>query len=297
MQTEICLGTAQFGLSYGITNHLGQVSQSTVRQILEKLSESGISWIDTAQAYGNSEESIGNSLPFNHAFKFISKLSPQSCEAYSYTDIERWEKSFQSTCRNLKVKSIESFLIHSPRDLQKLGSSHLEKWLISLRQRSLVKRLGISIYSNSDLNHLNLDFFDMVQVPLSVYDQRMLNDGTINLLHERGIKVHVRSVFLQGLLLLPSSSWPNWINSKARDHHKSFEELALTKQCELLDLAIGFVKAQKNIEAVVIGLCNLPQLQQLLRVWNTVSLWDGKEWEKWRLDNNSIVNPREWPTK
>ena len=83
MTPQLCLGTAQFGLAYGITNSIGQVSEAAVGQLLDQAGAAGIRWLDTAQAYGNAEAVLGRQLPVAHGFRLISKLPAQSQPEFS----------------------------------------------------------------------------------------------------------------------------------------------------------------------------------------------------------------------
>ena len=135
-----------------------------------------------------------------------------------------------------------------------------------------------------------------MQLPLSIYDQRFLQDGTLAKLRADGTAIHARSLYLQGLLLSPESKWPSWVDPRVRSHHKALEELALERNCRLIDLVLGFAKEQHDLEAVVIGICNLFELKQLLAVWSTPSPWQSREWTQWALEDINILDPRNWPS-
>ena len=238
MTVEICLGTAQFGLNYGITNEFGQVSAAGVSNILSLAHQNNIQFLDTARSYGSSEKAIGSNLPHNHKFRFISKLESQQFDCFDSHNVKLWEESFHKTCANLKSEKLDSFLVHSVNDLSKDGSQYLISWLLGLKERGLVERLGVSIYNSEDLQELPIEILDLVQLPLSLLDQRLLVDGTIDYLHSKKIAIHARSLYLQGLLLTPASKWPNWISRDAINHQYNLEMLAYHNQCmaPLVDL-------------------------------------------------------------
>jgi aryl-alcohol dehydrogenase-like predicted oxidoreductase len=190
---------------------------------------------------------------------------------------------------------LDALLLHSAADLHKPGGEHLREWLRSLRERGLVRRLGVSIYGQAELDGVPPDLLDLVQLPLSLYDQRLLSDGTIAGLRAQGCAVHARSLYLQGLLLSPAVSWPAWVDTSAREHHARLENLAADRGCTLLECALGFARAQQDLEAVVVGLCSRSELVQLLQAWHNPSPWAGKEWSKWSLDKSEILDPRRWP--
>lgn len=295
MTPQICIGTAQFGLNYGITNSGGQVSELEVKHLLSTANELGIHLIDTAQAYGNAESVLGRNLPIGHDFRIISKLPAQSQLSFSNNDIGSWEYNFETTCKSLGVKSIDSFLIHSSADLRKIGAFYLESWLLGLKERGLVRRLGVSIYGAEELKEINPALLDLVQLPLSVFDQRLLNDGTIQSLYSQGVSIHARSIFLQGLLLTPAQNWPRWASDQVRSHQQNLELLAMHNGCQLLDLALNFAKSQKELEAVVVGICNIDQLTQLFGSWSRIASWEEAAWSPWAINDPRVVDPRLWP--
>ena len=294
-QPSLCLGTVQFGLSYGITNSAGQVSEIEVARILMKAEQSDVGWLDTAQAYGNAEDVLGRQLPQGHQLRLISKLPAQPSSGFVAQDVEAWDAAYFNSCRRLGCSSLDSFLLHQPSDLLKPGGRILEAWLLSLRERGLVQRLGVSIYSAADLEGVNPDLLDLVQLPLSLYDQRLLADGTVSRLKAAGTAIHARSLYLQGLLLKPADEWPAWVAGSVRDHHMRLEALADSKGCHLLDLALGFAREQTDLEAVVLGLCTLEELNQLRRAWSGPLHWGKSEWRTWALQEPGILDPRFWP--
>lgn len=295
MKPELCLGTAQFGLAYGITNTAGQVPEAEVAELLSVASESGIRLLDTAQAYGNAEAVIGRNLPAGHGFRVISKLPAQKQSAFSALDAASWEHGLRLSCERLGLKNLDAMLLHSPTDLRKPGSSYFEEWLLGLRSRGLVRRLGLSIYTADDLEGVNPELLDIVQLPLSLFDQRLLQDGTVVNLSSNGIAIHARSLFLQGLLLTPALRWPNWVSEQVRMQQQQLEDLALDRGCSLIDLALGFAKEQTELEAVVLGLCSTAELEELQKSWRKETPWQEDEWRNWALQDTKTIDPRRWP--
>jgi len=272
MTPQLCLGTAQFGLAYGITNAAGQVSESEVAQLLQDAT-SGIRWLDTAQAYGNAESVLGRQLPVGHAFQLISKLPAQPQQRFTAADQPLWEQALQASFERLGLQRLDALLLHAPADLGKPGGEWLQEWLLGLRDRRLVQRLGVSIYGAADLDGVDPALLDMVQLPLSLYDQRLLQDGTLARLRARGTAVHARSLYLQGLLLTPAERWPSWVGPEVRLHHHRLEALALERGCQLIELALGFAQMQADLEAVVIGLCSFRELAELQQAWAAIPPW------------------------
>lgn len=295
MTPQLCLGTAQFGLPYGITNAAGQVPEQEVLALLAEAAAAGLTLLDTAQAYGEAEAVLGRAMPPGHPFRLISKLPAQSQSTFTSDDRRVWEQAFERSCIRLGQPCMDALLLHSAADLRKPGGEHLHGWLLSLRQRGLARRLGVSIYGSADLVGVPTDLLDLVQLPLSLYDQRLLVDGTIARLRAQGCAVHARSLYLQGLLLSPAVRWPAWVDPASRDHHARLECLAADRGYSLLECALGFARTQVDLEAVVLGLCSRNELQQLLQAWGKVSPWQEGEWQMWALQGSGILDPRQWP--
>ena len=295
MTPQLCLGTAQFGLAYGITNAAGQVSEEAVAQLLEQAGNVGIRWLDTAQAYGNAEEVLGRHLPKSHKFQLISKLPAQPQHAFRPQDKELWEQAYQVSCQHMGVECLHSLLLHASADLRKPGGQYLQDWLLGLRERGLVQRIGVSIYAAEDLEGVIPELLDLVQLPLSLFDQRLLQDGTLARLRARGTAIHARSLYLQGLLLKPAAQWPCWVSPAVLAHQEALEALALQRGCRLIDLVLSFARDQTDLEGVVLGVCNVQELRELQAAWSATSPWEESEWRLWALKDPTILDPRRWP--
>jgi aryl-alcohol dehydrogenase-like predicted oxidoreductase len=295
MKPELCLGTAQFGLAYGITNAQGQVPEIEVANLLSQASEDGIRWLDTAQAYGNAEDVLGRNLPAGQSFRVISKLAAQTQPAFTAQDPEAWDQGFLHSCERLGLKSLDALLLHAPTDLSKPGAIYLEEWLLKLRSRGLVQRIGVSIYAAEDLDGVNPALLDLVQLPLSLYDQRLLQNGTLARLRARGTAIHARSLYLQGLLLTPAAQWPRWVSPEVRAHQQALEALADHRGFRMIELALGFAREQTDLEAVVLGVCSVRELRELQQAWAAISPWQQSEWRTWALQDPGILDPRCWP--
>jgi aryl-alcohol dehydrogenase-like predicted oxidoreductase len=299
MTPQLCLGTAQFGMHYGVTNSNGQVDKAEIQNILRYASSSNIIYIDTAQAYGESELLIGTCKPKDVPFQIVSKLTSQAIDLWTYEHLDTLEKSFQLSLQQLQVFSIDSFLMHSANDFRITNSKLLIDWLSSLQSRNLVKRIGVSIYSADDLQNIPLDLFQIVQLPMSIYDQRLLQDGTIKKISDSGIAIHVRSVFLQGLILETYLKWPLFLTHNFKRHHRISEELAFKNNCSMLDLALGFVQSIKEIEAVLVGVTSLKELMEINTSWTSEkSNLRGfpNSYFKFNWNNSHDLDPRYWPT-
>lgn len=294
---ELALGTAQFGLDYGITNQSGQVPEQEVSLILEEAAAAGIRYLDTAQAYGSAETILGKTLPKKHPFKIVSKLPKQNSEPFSAESQKKWERDFQFSLQKMGVNAIEGFLLHNPVDIKRDDAYYLFEWLLTLKERGLVNHLGLSIYEASDLDGISLDWVQLVQLPLSLYDQRLIHDGTIEFLSDMGISIQARSIFLQGLLLSNVEKWPTWIDKSLVEHHTNLVKFAREQELSLLELALAYVVEQSFLESIVVGLTSINELQCLVSSFHKLQkfkVFSTSNTLEWSLDKTEFLDPRKW---
>ena len=285
--TKIALGTAQFGMKYGIANQIGQVSRNEIKSILSFARATTIDTIDTAIAYGNSESRLGESDLTG--FKLVTKLPafPQEC-----ADVSCWlEQEFQASLMRLNVSSIYGLLLHRPDQLLGRSGNSLVKALEHLKARGLVKKIGVSIYSPVELDVLmDTCTIDLVQVPFNLIDRRIYSSGWLQKLYDSGIEVHTRSAFLQGLMLMPFDEipekfkywWPlfdNW-HCWLRDNN-----ISAAKAC------IDFVQSYQQISKVVVGVANFQQLEELIQVEKEPL---DINWPSIECLDEDLINPSNW---
>ena len=297
MVSQLCIGSAQFGLDYGITNQNGIVKKKEVINIFKIAKKNNVKFIDTAQTYNESERVIGRNQHINHFFKIITKLDPKLFNCSSLDLYQNLESGFLKSLKNLKVKSIDSLLLHDHKNLRELNNQIIFNWIESLKERKLINRFGISIYSPEDLIGINLENIDLIQLPFSIYDQRFIENGTIEYLSKNGVSVHIRSIFLQGLLLQVTDLWPENISENFKSHHNRFLKEIYTKKLDLLEEIMRAPFFCKGVEAVVIGVTNAFEFEQIVSNWIKFNSNENQEIIKtkdWSWLNYSDMDPRRW---
>ena len=287
---QLCLDTVQFGLPYGVTNQGGQVPEEEVRRILDLAASSGIELLDTAQACGTAETLLGRCWPTNAPRRLISKLPAGTAR-------ESWDERILTTLQRLQAPKLDGFLLHRPSDLLAPDGGELLDWLEGMRDRRLVERIGIAIYDASELEGLQLDRLQLMQLPLSVYDQRLICNGTVGRLQDLGIAVHVWSVLLQGLLLQSPEHWPTHLSTAFRKHHAQWMEHLDKKGVSPLAGALGFVRDCDGVEAVLCGVLSRKELVEVVESWIHPKWPINETHEKWAWENAMVIDPRRWPTR
>lgn len=257
---RLALGTVQFGLPYGIANINGQVSHDTATAILRRARADGLDTLDTAIAYGESEQCLGDIGVDD--WTIISKLPefPNTC-----TDVTAWvQEQVQASLTRLGVSRLKGLLLHKPSQLLTLEGRALWSELKNLKKCGVIEKIGFSIYEPGELDSLWPAFYpDLVQTPYNVLDRRLSKSGWLQRMNEVGVEVHVRSVFLQGLLLMSEDNRPKkfdrWSTLWAA-WHTWLDEQGFTA----LQACISFVMSDPRISKVIVGVETLEQLEEIL---------------------------------
>ena len=257
---RIALGTAQFGMPYGIANASGQVTPEEVGRILRKAKECGISTLDTAVVYGESEKVLGAAGVED--FNVISKLPPLPKEDIN---VAAWvDGHVEQSLDRLRLSRLDGLLLHRPEDLQGRQGVVLSNVLRSLKEDGRVGKMGISIYEIAEVEPaMQVMEIDMVQAPFNLVGRQLSDSGLLDRLALDGIEVHVRSVFLQGLLLLPihqlCEKFPVW-----EDLWAVWDDWLKKTATTPAQACLNFVRSFKSIHRIVLGVDSLSQLNELL---------------------------------
>lgn len=259
---KLALGTVQFGMDYGVSNSSGHVSQSEVARILGAARRHGIDVLDTAAAYGTSESTLGK-LGLED-WRVVTKLPPTEI---SIKEIEDWTiASVNQSLSNLCLPRLYAVLVHRPSQLLSKSGQILYKTLQELKRTGVMSKIGVSIYDPIELDLLFDKFeFDLVQVPLSIFDRRLISSGWMDALAKMGVEIHVRSVFLQGLLTMSKQDRPSKFGEWSGLWGK-WDEWLDKSNLTAIEACIRFVLSQKLVDKVVVGVQSQLQLEEILRI-------------------------------
>jgi len=285
--SRLAIGTAQFGQVYGVANQTGQVPQPEVEAMLHLAVTNGIDTLDTAIAYGDCERTLGKAGV--ERFKVVTKLSevPEGC-----SDVSSWvhDQVFASLAR-LNVDSLYGLLLHRPAQLLGSQGKNLCRPLQELKEKGLVRKIGISIYNPADLEELSKVFrFDLVQAPLNLVDRRIQKTGWLKKLKDKAVEVHTRSAFLQGLLLMSPETIPAkfapWSDLWNRLHSWLAEH-----KSPAVATCLAFPLSFPEIDKVVVGSDSLTQLTQIIEATKNLP---ADDFPKISCDDESLVDPSRW---
>lgn len=287
---RICLGTATFGLDYGITNQQGKLPQKDIEKILARALECGICEIDTAQAYGDAEERLGQ-IGLKD-FQVTTKISPPG----DNITLGKWNisKALEISLSRLKVECCHGFLLHDTAPFHNEGADQIAKQLHQLKSEKRVSHIGFSSYEPAEAELLCERYdFDMVQLPFNLLDQRAGESGALARLKKRGVSVSVRSVFLQGLLLSPPSTSQNNANLPL-EAVEEFHQRCQKRNVTPLGAALGFVLQEKDISSIVLGCASLKEWEEILFAFKQPGVTIS--WSPQTNFQREMMDPRKWGT-
>ncbi len=282
---KLILGTVQFGLDYGISNANGKPSKTEVFDILETAKFAGIDTLDTASAYGNAIELIGEYHKLsNFKFKIISK--------FKTNNINDIKSDLSNDLEKFGIEAFECIMLHHAKDLE---NNLLKPILQNLKEDKITQKIGISIYNNSDIETDNLKIIDVVQSPYNLLDNINLRNDYFKLLKQNSIEIHTRSAFLQGLFflnkqenlpirLLPLEKYLTKIKNILTENSLSVESLAL-----------NYCFANSNISKVVFGVNSVNELNRNIENINTpISKSVIDEINHIFVVETNLLNPSNW---
>ncbi len=289
LAARITLGTAQFGLDYGVTNRAGQVSEDVARAVLARARVLGIEWLDTAAAYGTAEIVLGRLAGAGYGFRICTKVV---CAADAADPVGRAQRQFEASLARLGRQSVDVLMIHDAQRLLDAGGPALYHWLVAQKAQGTALAIGASVYDGGQARALTERFsLDWIQLPLNVLDQRALIDGTLAQLKSRGVSIQARSALLQGLLLADPGHLPAAF-AAARAPLARVHAAAVASGVSTLELALGFVASVAEVDQIVLGVESPAQLDECVRALGTPA---DPSWRELTCDDPAVVDPRRWP--
>ena len=282
----LILGTAQFGSAYGVVNSRGQVSLAEIAEILTLARQSGVDRIDTAPAYGEAEQMLRRCGVGD--FKVITKIPALEQAGHcnfnsAVIDIAR------RSCGNLDCDRLHGLLLHSASDLTGSDGDKVYAGLKAAKQAGLVEQIGVSVYSAGEIETIVRRYpVDIVQLPLSVLDQRLCE--WLPRLADRGVAVHVRSIFLQGLLLCSEDKVPNGLAPLA-PAIAAFRRRAENLGMQAIEAAVAFVRDLPHINGIVVGVTGASEFRALLGAFSVKATFDA---DGLAVTKPDLIDPRRW---
>jgi hypothetical protein len=287
MKNKIILGSANFNQLYGIKKNF--IKKSEIKKLFDLALKNKIKTIDTSPLYDKSEKIIG--LLNNNRFKIISKI-PKPPKNIKRENIKKWLKqSVMISLKNLKIKKFECLLLHNANSLLCKNGDEIYKGIRNMKINGFTSKIGVSIYDFNVLDQILRKFkFNLIQAPLNILDQRLVEKGWLKKLKKRKIEVHTRSIFLQGILLSKHNQLPKKL-IKLSKKLMVWENWLKKNKFSSLQVCLSFVLNQRQLDGIVVGFNNTNQLNQILKlkqIKNNFSL------PNLNIKDKKLIDPREW---
>jgi aryl-alcohol dehydrogenase-like predicted oxidoreductase len=265
--SRLMLGTVQFGLNYGIANKEGKPSYENSKSIIKTAFENDINTFDTAAAYGDSEKVIGKALKelgINNKVMLITKVPPVPEGMSSIDDIEKFITStVEKSLKRLGVETLEACLFHNEDDFKFMDV------LFKLKDRGYIVNAGVSIDTNKYCSEILESDVGYIQLPYNIFDNRF--DSYFGRYNANGVTLFSRSVYLQGLLLMPEENINESLNVVI-PVRRQLESLAVELEMSMAELCMRFVLSNDAITSVLTGVDTVEQLRQNVLLFNKGSL-------------------------
>tara|TARA_B100000925_G_scaffold190756_2_gene144292 strand:+ start:2969 stop:4345 length:1377 start_codon:yes stop_codon:yes gene_type:complete len=284
---KIVLGTAQFGMEYGINNKAGKISEKEIFNILNYSHSKGIRFLDTAESYGNSEEIIGKFHKINSdkKFKIYSKGYFGSSNLITSENVER-------NLSKLKIDKYEGYMIHNFNVLN--DNKKLFNQLEKIKKLGLIKNIGVSVYTNENVKEIiDSSFFDFVQLPFNLLDNSKKRKLIIEQAKLAGIRVYARSLFLQGLFFMPKSKLPKKL-LPLNKYLDQLKKICMDNKVLMEDLSLNYVLGKNYIDKVIFGVDNLDQLKRNINKVEKPQTLQCESVDSIDVIEKELLNPVNW---
>ncbi len=290
------LGAAQLGLPYGIANQRGALTDQQAQDLLEAAWEAGFRRFDTAADYGESEQRLGrfarSSAEVKRNIRLVTKLP-----ADTPPDTGAILRVIDASRRRLGVDELDGLLIHETRPYFQQRAPFRDAFLEAL-DHGWVRRAGLSVYGGGEIRQVaDREEVTLVQLPCSILDQRLVRGGELHLLKRRDVEIHARSLFLQGVLLMPAERLPQHL-APLMPFIQKIEDLADELDVSQKELALAYGLSVAEIDDLVVGAETVEQVQELGRLVNQLEpLADSlrrRDLSHIPPEDDTLLNPSNW---
>ena len=267
---------------------------SEIKKILKRAKNHGVQVLDTAYAYGESEQVLGKCLDVSTDFRIVTKTVPIRKLTIGQAEINKISENFESSLVKLNRTQIDTLMVHHAEDLLVPGGENVFSKMQEWKAKEKIKKIGVSVYDRLQIEQLfDRYHFDVVQLPISVYDQRLLQDGTLAQLRFAGVEIHARSILLQGVLLISPDKLPSYLSALSNHHDRYFAYLKSIK-VNPLEAAITFVTNCAEISVVIVGVSADQDFEECIAA---ASSDIAPDLSGFAIADKRLIDPRTWPSK
>ena len=289
---KLGLGTVQFGLDYGISNYQGKTSLNEAANILQVAKSSAIDLLDTASLYGDSEAVVGQAM-HGQSFQVVTKTPQFKTPKIKKEHAVQLKQAFDNSLNKLQVDNIYGLLMHQAEDLLADGGEYLMEALIEIKEIGGTQKIGVSVYNQEQIERvLNRYQIDLIQLPLNVFDQGLAINGCLKELKKNNVEIHVRSIFLQGLLLTEIDEIRQYFN-KFKPQIKQYQSVLDDYGLSLLQGALAYIKSIREVDYAIVGVNSSRELVEIINAVDTLPN-EFPGFDNFYSNDQRLVNPLVW---
>ena len=299
--SKLTLGTVQLGMDYGIANNKGKPNENESFNILQAATEGGVNSFDTSLLYGDSEIVLGKYFSsFKHSIRNLvltTKFKIRHDDNLTKNDIERQMYDFvEQSMRRLKIDKIPVYMLHNPGDMALYGNI-VPQTLEQLKNEGLIGMAAVSVYTSDEAYEMmQNEIYEAIQIPMNIFDNRLIKSGVISKLHEANKIIFVRSIFLQGLFFMNPESLTGNLED-AKDLLLKLDRLVNKEGMSIQQLALSYIRDMEGVSSLVIGAETPEQVRENIKLMEGTSISEKTKYEISKLFDNipaHILNPGLW---
>lgn len=256
---SLILGTANFGGTYGISSQK-KISTESIEQILSVAQDNGINHFDTAKSYGDAEIILGKFLDKSQPLFIDSKIALPECES-----VNSIVDAVNDSLNVLGIPKLNTLYLHNADLLLENNSLIIKQGMEKVLDLGLAANLGVSVYTLKQLKEVHAEFplLSTFQILENICDRRLIHLKELVDFTNKGNVVNIRSVFLQGLLLMSLKNLPDRLQ-KATHSIEDLNKYAIENHVNVLDLCIAYVKKIPWVGSYLVGVESTSQLREIL---------------------------------
>ena len=284
---KFIIGSANFTQKYGADTT--KINQNEIKNILNFAKKNNINTIDTADTYYTVDTYLkekNNFKKIDKNFQFIAKIDADE----KWVSFDYLKKKIDEYFEIFNGKKVQALLVHYPDILFQNEGKKIFKNLEILKERNYFKNIGLSIYDPECLNHLVSKYnFDVIQCPYNILDRRIISSGWFDKLKDRGIEIHIRSIFLQGLLVNQQVYKKRYFKKWKKFFFEWFQNLK-NNSISPIDYCLSDL-LDYNFDKIVIGINNCENLKDIV---NFKLIKNRDELLKMKINDLELIDPRNW---
>jgi aryl-alcohol dehydrogenase-like predicted oxidoreductase len=287
LNKKLILGTAQFGSSYGVANKNNQgISKKKIIKILNFCKKNKIDFLETASGYYNSEKKLGKSGV--NEFKIITKVPKLNLRLGQNKLKEEINQFYLQSCHDLLNKELYALLLHNGEQLLSNKGNIIYDALLEIKKNNNIKNIGISVHNPIAIKKIIKKYkFDIVQTPFNIFDNRIYDQGIVPMLKQKNIKIHCRSIFLQGLLVMKYSKISKYLKEYLYEFFLDTKDSTENK----LNLCLKHALFHREIDKFIIGIDNIHQLIHICKIIKNII---PNQYNKYKTKNLKVIDPLRW---